>query len=222
MYYKIAICDDEPVHIEKIRAILFDYETVSYSNPTSLLKAVQEGARFDVLFLDIMMPQLDGISLARELREYDANMLIVFITNKIEFIQMGYEVRAFRYLLKEQIEEGLPKIWRDIEKELSDRQDDYFIYKSEHKTSRFPLSDILYFESDLRRVLIHTKSSEQASLYGKLDDIAEKYPVFIRIHKSYLVNRRYIRTACAGTVVLSTGDILPVSRKYASQLGGIR
>lgn len=222
MSYIIAICDDEPAHIEKIRTILFDYETVSYADPVSLLKAVSDGARFDVLFLDIMMPQLDGISLARELREYDVNMLIVFITSKIEFMQVGYEVRAFRYLLKEQIEDGLPKIWRDIEKELSDRQDDYFTYESEHKTSRVPLGDILYFESRLRRIFIHTKTSEQTSLYGKLDEIAEKYSAFIRIHQSYLVNRRYIRTVCAGTVVLSTGDILPVSRKYASQLGGHR
>ena len=121
MSYKIAICDDEPAHIEKIRNILLDYETINYSDPAALLKAVSEGARFDVLFLDIMMPQLDGISLARELREYDMDMLIVFITSKIEFIQAGYEVRAFRYLLKEQMEDGLPKIWRDIEKELSDR-----------------------------------------------------------------------------------------------------
>lgn len=222
MSYKIAICDDEPAHIEKIRNILLDYETVNYSNPTALLKAVSDGARFDVLFLDIMMPQLDGISLARELRRYDVDMLIVFITSKIEFMQTGYEVRAFRYLLKEQIEDGLPKIWRDIEKELSDRQDDYFTYESEHKTNRFPLRDILYFESNLRRIIIHTKTSEQASLYGKLDDIAEKYSAFIRIHKSYLVNRQYIRTICAGTVVLSTGDILPVSRKYASQLEELR
>lgn len=64
------------------------------------------------------MPEIDGISLARELRELDEDMLIIFITSKIEFMQTGYEIKAFRYLLKDQIDTVLSKIWKDIEKEL--------------------------------------------------------------------------------------------------------
>ncbi len=218
MSYKIAICDDESVHIEKIRAILPDYETDNYLSPAALLDAVSAGLRYDVLFLDIMMPQIDGISLARELREYDEDMLIVFITGKIEYVQTGYEVRAFRYLLKDQIDEGLPKIWNDIIKELLDRQDAYFSYEFERKVYRLPIRDIFYFESNLRRIVVHTKVSGNAALYGRLDDLSVKYSSFIRIHKSYLVNRRYIRMISAGTVILSNGEILPVSRKYASLL----
>ena len=218
MSYKIAICDDESAHIEKIRTILSDYETDNYLSPTALLDAVSAGVRYDVLFLDILMPRIDGISLARELRELDEDMLIVFITSKIEYMQTGYEVRAFRYLLKDQIEEGLPKIWNDIIKELLDRQDAYFSYEFERKVYRLPIRDILYFESNLRRIVVHTKASENAVLYGKLDDLSVKYSSFIRVHKSYLINRRYIRMITAGTVVLSNGEVLPVSRKYAALL----
>ena len=218
MSYKIAICDDESVHIEKIRTILSDYETDNYLSPVALLDAVSAGVRYDVLFLDILMPRIDGISLARELREFDEDMLIVFITSKIEYMQTGYEVRAFRYLLKDQIDEGLPKIWNDIIKELLDRQDAYFSYEFERKVYRFPIRDILYFESNLRRIVVHTKASENAALYGKLDDLSVKYSSFIRVHKSYLINRRYIRMISAGTVVLSNGEVLPVSRKYAALL----
>lgn len=218
MSYKIAICDDESAHIEKIRTILSDYETDDYLSPAALLDAVSAGVRYDVLFLDIMMPRIDGISLARELREFDEDMLIVFITSKIEYMQMGYEVRAFRYLLKDQIDEGLPKTWNDIIKELLDRQDAYFSYEFERKTYRLPIRDILYFESNLRRIVVHTKASENATLYGKLDDLSVKYSSFIRVHKSYLINRRYIRMISAGTVVLSNGEVLPVSRKYAALL----
>lgn len=218
MSYKIAICDDESVHIEKIRTILSDYETDNYLSPSALLDAVSAGVRYDVLFLDIVMPGIDGISLARELRELDEDMLIVFITSKIEFMQAGYEVRAFRYLLKDQIDEGLPKIWNDIIKELLDRQDAYFSYEFERKVYRLPIRDILYFESNLRRIVVHTKASENAALYGKLDDLSVKYSSFIRVHKSYLINRRYIRMISAGTVVLSNGEVLPVSRRYAALL----
>lgn len=217
MQYKIAICDDEWQHIDKIRSILCDEETDTYTSPRQLLDAILSGRRYDVLFLDILMPQLDGIALARELRGLDEDMILVFVTGEIKFIQTGYEVRAFRYLLKEQLEVGLPKIWRDIRKELLDRQDDYFTYEFERKTHRWPCRDILYLESNLRRIILHT-ADKTAYLYGKLDDIAAKYPRFIRIHKSYLVNCRYIRTVSAGTVALANGDILPVSRKYAASL----
>lgn len=221
MQYKIAICDDEPLHIDKIRSILLDEETDNYTKPANLLNAITTGKRYDVLFLDIMMPEIDGISLARELRELDGDMLIVFITSKIEFMQTGYEVKAFRYLLKDQINTGLPKIWKDIEKELLDRADTYFTYEFERKTYRYPCRDILYLESNLRRIILHT-NRDTAALYGKLDDLAIKYPMFVRIHKSFLVNRRHIRSISAGMVVLSNGDVLPISRKYADSLEELR
>lgn len=221
MQYKIAICDDEPLHIDKIRSILLDEETDNYTKPANLLNAITAGKRYDVLFLDIMMPEIDGISLARELRELDEDMLIVFITSKIEFMQTGYEVKAFRYLLKDQIDTGLPKIWKDIEKELLDRADTYFTYEFERKTYRYPCRDILYLESNLRRIILHT-SRDTAALYGKLDDLAIKYPMFVRVHKSFLVNRRHIRSISAGMVVLSNGDVLPISRKYADSLEELR
>ena len=221
MQYKIAICDDEPLHIDKIRSILLDEETDNYTKPANLLNAITAGKRYEVLFLDIMMPEIDGISLARELRELDEDMLIVFITSKIEFMQTGYEVKAFRYLLKDQINTGLPKIWKDIEKELLDRADTYFTYEFERKTYRYPCRDILYLESNLRRIILHT-NRDTAALYGKLDDLAIKYPMFVRIHKSFLVNRRHIRSISAGMVVLSNGDVLPISRKYADSLEELR
>ena len=221
MQYKIAICDDEPLHIDKIRSILLDEETDNYTKPANLLNAITAGKRYDVLFLDIMMPEIDGISLARELRELDEDMLIVFITSKIEFMQTGYEVKAFRYLLKDQINTGLPKIWKDIEKELLDRADTYFTYEFERKTYRYPCRDILYLESNLRRIILHT-NRDTAALYWKLDDLAIKYPMFVRIHKSFLVNRRHIRSISAGMVVLSNGDVLPISRKYADSLEELR
>jgi DNA-binding LytR/AlgR family response regulator len=221
MQYKIAICDDEPLHIDKIRSILLDEETDNYTKPANLLNAITAGKRYDVLFLDIMMPEIDGISLARELRELDEDMLIVFITSKIEFMQTGYEVKAFRYLLKDQIDTGLPKIWKDIEKELLNRADTYFTYEFERKTYRYPCRDILYLESNLRRIILHT-NRDTAALYGKLDDLAIKYPMFVRVHKSFLVNRRHIRSISAGMVVLSNGDVLPISRKYADSLEELR
>lgn len=213
--YRVAVCDDETIHIQKIRSILYDLETDNYTCPKQLLEAISAGKRYDVLFLDILMPDLDGITLAKEIRELDEDMILVFITSQIEFMQTGYEVRAFRYLLKDQIDAGLPKIWQDIEAELQKKQDAYITYEFERKTCRYPVRDVLYLESSLRKIILHTRQ-ETAVFYGKLDELEASCSGFVRIHKSYLVNRQHIRTISAGLVVLSNGEMLNVSRKYAS------
>lgn len=218
MSYRIAICDDELTHIEIIRSSLPDLETDVYTNPVMLLEAVRNFKEYDVLFLDIMMPDMDGISLAREIREINEDVIIVFITSKIEFMQTGYEVKAFRYLLKEQLPKGIKSVWNDIEIELAAKKDDFFTYEFERRTFRYSCREILYFESGLRRVTLHTKN-EAKIFYGKLDDIESNFSSFVRIHKSFLVNRRHIRSISAGTVILSNGEVLPVSRKHSANLG---
>jgi DNA-binding LytR/AlgR family response regulator len=220
MKISIAVCDDEPAHIKNIRNALPDMEMDIYTNPKLLFETVCGGKEYDVVFLDIMMPELDGISLARELREISEDMIIVFITSKIEFMQTGYEVKAFRYLLKDQIFEGLKKVWNDIETELAEKKSEYFVCEFEKQTYRYHCREILFFESSLRRVMLHAKNNT-VSFYGKLDDIEKKFPLFIRVHKSFLVNKKHIRSFSAGTVILSDGEVLPVSRKYSANLGAI-
>ncbi|MCL2774924.1 MAG: response regulator [Oscillospiraceae bacterium] len=136
MEIKIAVCDDELLHIENIRNALPDLEMDIYTSPFLLFEAVKDGKEYDVLFLDIIMPGFDGISLAREIREINEDMIIVFITSKMEFMQTGYEVRAFRYLLKDQLSQGLKRVWNDIEAELTAKKDEYFVYEFERQTNR--------------------------------------------------------------------------------------
>ena len=220
MEIRIAVCDDEPVHIKNIRNALPDLEMDIYTNPNLLFETVRSGEEYDVIFLDIIMPGFDGISLAREIREINEDVIIVFITSKIEFMQTGYEVKAFRYLLKEQISHGLKRVWNDIETELAAKKDEYFVYEIERQICRRSYREILYFESNLRRVTLHTKNNAEI-FYGKLDDIEKLSPVFVRIHKSFLINKRHIRSISPDAVILSNGDILPVSRKYSANLGAI-
>ena len=220
MNYRIAICDDEPIHIKNIRIALPDLDMDVYTDPNLLFETIRGGKEYDVIFLDIIMPGIDGISLARELREINDDMIIVFITSKIEFMQIGYEVKAFRYLLKDQISSGLKRVWNDIEAELTEKKDEYFIYEFNQQSRSCRYREILYFESGLRLVTIHTKNSTD-KFYGKLDDIETKSLLFVRIHKSFLVNKKYIRSISADTVILSNGETLPVSRKYSADLGAM-
>jgi DNA-binding LytR/AlgR family response regulator len=220
MDYRIAVCDDEPLHIKNICNTLPDLKMEIYTEPNLLFETVRSGKEYDVIFLDIVMPDFDVITIARELREINEDVIIVFITGKIEFMQTGYEVKAFRYLLKGQISHGLKKVWNDIETELSAKKNEYFIYEFERQAYRRCYREILYFESSLRRVTLHAKNNTDI-FYGKLDDIEKASPLFVRIHKSFLVNKRHIRSMTADAVILSNGESLPVSRKYSANLGAI-
>ena len=215
--FKVAVCDDEQIFIDRIRQILLDCEIHGFTDSRELLQAVESGERYDVIFLDIAMPGLDGIGLAREIRETDEDVILVFVTSRIEFMQTGYEVRAFRYLLKEQLEHGLPAIWSDIEKELAGRKDQYFVFEFNRQTYQYACKEIIYFESSLRRIILHAKSGT-ATLYGSLDEIEAAHPSFVRIHKSYLVNPKHIRALSAGNVVTVDNELLPVSRRYKQKV----
>ena len=82
MDYRIAVCDDEQIFIDRIRQILLDCEIRGFMDSRQLLQAVEAGERYDVIFLDIAMPGLDGIGLAREIRETDEDVVIVFVPSR--------------------------------------------------------------------------------------------------------------------------------------------
>ena len=125
---EVAVCDDqkeyrELLHREMIRYAFdcgLEVNVREFDSVSPLLEAVGQGERFDAYFLDIQMGREgdEGISAARELRRMGDGGLIVYVTAFAEYMQVGYEVRAFRYLLKDQLDQMLPSVLRDIREEL--------------------------------------------------------------------------------------------------------
>lgn len=220
---RIVICDDEAIFRQTLRkrilqnALLWDYETeiTEYADGSSLLAAADTEGGADVYFLDIETKEGpdDGIRTARELRRRGDRGLIVYITGFIDYVQTGYEVRAFRYLLKSQTDRALEQVLLDIRKELT--EDAFFSFQKNKELLRVRLRDILYLESDRRVVRIRCDQREE-TFYGSLDKAAAELAGkgFLRCHKSYLVHMDRVRTFSGEQVVLEDGTILPVSRSY--------
>ena len=151
------------------------YETsiTEYADGNALLAAVDRDGGADVYFLDIETdagPD-DGIRTARELRRRGDRGLIVYVTGFMEYMQTGYEVKAFRYLLKNQIDRDLGQVLLDIRRELT--EEDCFSFQRNKETVCVKLRDILYLESDRR--LVHIKCRQgQESFYGSLDKVEEE------------------------------------------------
>ena len=222
---KIAVCDDEKVICDYLEKRINDYlakidenaEVSVFYDSAPLLDACRKSNDFDIIFLDIKMKTINGVDCAKLLRENDVNSLIVFVTSSAEYVFSGYEVKAFRYILKTDLVNAFDRIFGECITELKRNTDKTFPLRTTSVVKNIPLNDILYFESNKRVLIVHTKG-EDLSFYGKLDDIEDslKNDNFIRIHQSFLVNALKIRSVSKTEVELKNGDVLPVSKSRAT------
>ena len=110
---KIAIVDDSRAYIELITDVLTKessctedhFEIDSFQKASSLLYELEDGNDYDIYFLDIEMPEMNGLELAREIREKNEDAYLIFITSHMEFAIDGYEVEANQYILKSMLRE---------------------------------------------------------------------------------------------------------------------
>ena len=222
---RIIICDDEAgyrqILHEKILkdCIVNDYEAeiVEFENGEKMLSS-EAAQSADVYFLDIQMEQGgdDGIRAARDLRRRGEKGLIVYVTGFIDYVQTGYEVKAFRYLLKSQIQDKLPQVLRDIRKELFEAE--VFAFQCGRETVRVNQRNILYLESDKRQLHLTTQESEYR-FYGTLEEVHKKLgEQFLRCHRSFLVNMEWIEAYTSDSLRLKGNTVIPVSRSYAKEV----
>ncbi len=222
----IAICDDEK-HIcdyienrtRKHLAVNDINATVStFYDGTDLLSVCKENpAEFDIIFLDIKMKNTNGVECAKNLRGEGVNSLIVFVTSSAEYVFSGYEAKAFRYILKTDLENAFDRILSECFAELKKQATDFYTLKTSSLVKNIPLDEIYYFESKLRVIIVHTKN-EEISFYGKLDNIEKELAEkdFIRIHQSFLVNATKIKSLNKEVAELSCNVSLPISKSKAS------
>lgn len=217
---RIAICDDEPgyrriLHEKIIQDSIrcdYDAEVTEYESGKALLEAVGKGVSADVFFLDIQMEHDDdGIRTGRELRRHGERGLIVYVTGFIDYVQTGYEVKAFRYLLKSQIEDRLSGVLADIRQELSGER---YRFQAGGETVYVDKRRILYLESRVRILQLVTTEGEYR-FYDSLDHAERELgEQFLRCHRSFLVNTCRIHRYVGGWIELEDGIRIPVSRSY--------
>ena len=161
------------------------------------------------------------MDIARRVRELHLDTILIFVTNYPQFSLEGYEVRAFRYLLKQELEQKLPLYYRDALAEFP-REEKSLQFSINAEPYSVPYGNILYLESRHRVIYLHTVDLERAGdhFYGRMEDLTEELEPegFLRIQKSYLVNMAHIKKLNFDHVLLSNGEELPVSQKRYAQL----
>lgn len=216
---KIALCDDELQQRKLLKDILtpwlelqaIPYTYYEYDNGTALINHYGK-VHYDLIFLDIEMPQLSGMDTAKRLREIDDYSIIIFITAYPDYVFQGYEVHAFHYILKPYQKQKIIDVTNGALSKLNDNLLDYLLIPQGSNSYRINLKETLFFSSDKRKLTVHLKNEPPIEYYGKLDELASKLPAyFCRIHQRYLINLHYIQVVLEHEVELESYT-LPISR----------
>ena len=227
--YQAAVCEDHPGALDLIRSQLeevFHQRRLpmvldAYSDPRMLLKAVADGRRYALFCLDIDMPGLNGIELCRRLRADGSRALVVFISGKEELVFQTFEVQPFRFVRKSHFKEELPQLADDVVRELRGRVEESIVVAEPHskRLYTFGTQSLLYIEALAKDCRFVTASGETV-LTARLMELEERLRPhgFVRCHRSYLVNCRYIFSIQKDTVILYDHTVLPVSRGRADEL----
>lgn len=189
----------------------------------------QYSCQFDIIFLDIKMPYMDGVEVAEKIRERDADVTIIFLTSILERAIEGYRVKAANYLTKPVKKEKLIyEIDNWIENSKMKRQECFLVDNKEGQF-RIPIGSISYVETYGRNLLIHTEK-QTIECYKKLKQIKERLESygFVQSHKGILINMSYVNNIEGNEIILITEDKLQVSRsmkkefmqRLAEYLGG--
>jgi len=222
---KIAVCDeDEKSRIELAKMIKKkkpDAEIRTFASGKDLLEA---GEYFEICFLDVVMKNISGIEVARQFRKQQKEQgkeksRIVFVTDDRKHMEEAFEVNAYHYLLKPVDEEKISSIIEGACQEIlaSGRTDiKYIVLKCCGVTKKLLMQDILFVESNNKKVIFHTKD-RKIETYGKMEETEKMLGQgFYRCHRCYLVNMEKITAYSQDTIQLVNGDQLILARKKYS------
>ncbi len=216
---KVAIVEDKKEHIDTLKEHLkkfqaeeqVAFEVSVYPDGLKFLDSYKPG--FDLIFMDINMPYIDGLETARRLRDMDRTTCLIFITELSQLAINGYEVSAFDFIIKP-IEYPKFKIKLQNAIEWVNKNNlGKICIKNKDMLRMVKFTDIYYVESVEHRIVYHLAGGEEVESWDSLDKIEKKFPAayFARCGKSYLVNLIHVISVQGNNVTLP-GAILPISR----------
>lgn len=220
---RAAIIDDDEQDRLRLQAYILRYQKESgdiiqtelFESSLDFLEKFK--ADYDIIFLDIEMPGMDGLETAYEIRRTDETAAIIFITNMAQYAIKGYEVNAIDFMVKPvNYYNFTDKLKRAIGFSQSRTRRD-IILKGPEEIVRMPLSEIYYIEKDGNSLVYHTKQGEyrergsMQKLKGKLDD-----GIFSECSSGYLVNLAHVEKI-EKDMILADGVRLPVSRRMKKE-----
>ncbi|MFD0704240.1 LytR/AlgR family response regulator transcription factor [Alloscardovia venturai] len=216
----IAIVEDEDKAAFTLESYLHQFSATHstqfkitrFTDPTVLLSDYKPV--WDIVFMDIEMPNMNGMNAAHKLREVDQKTVLIFVTNMAQFAAQGYEVNALDYVIK-------PYIYTDFERKIQravsvvETAESSVVISYRGGAQRIRVHDISYVEVRGHNVTYHTEVGIMTSA-GSLRSVQEQLEIygFLRCSKAFLVNPQHVMVMSSSEITLSNGEKIPVGRAY--------
>ncbi len=216
----IMICEDEPAQLRLLRDYVREWDSGAeircFENAARFLFDWEEKKEADLLLLDIEMPGMNGMELAKRLRAQGDPVQILFVTGAADYAPEGYDVDAVSYLLKpvkkERLFSSLDKAVRRL-----GRQEPILLVECAGEVVKIPIRRLCWLESMGHDTILHRREQEEplrskTGLHKLEQELASRQVAFFKIHRSYLVNLEQIEKITRREVVMADGAVLPIAR----------
>ena len=222
---RIAICDDEreavTLHEKIIKYSLqscgIAYEIATYTYSGNLLSDITEdGIFYDLLLLDIEMPDVTGMELSKKIKPFLPSIKIIFITSHMEYAIDAFELSIFRYVPKNDLEKRLKTAVKDAAKLIELEEGKEFLIQAAGRMEKIPYRDIFYIQRDGGKNSAIYSNAGMSKVRKSLQQVYEELaaPEFIFIDRGCIVNIIQIMKVADGIAFLKNGEALPISRSH--------
>ncbi len=222
---EIAICDDNISELSNIEIILAEYQKINgfmyefsydlYHTAIELLAAIEAGKHYEIIFLDIIMPLMNGVEAAKEIRTWDKVVKIVFLTSSQEFALDSYQVDAFYYALKPIKKINFFSIMDKLFSEIKEKAKDSILVKCKNGLTKIPLHTLEYVEIVERIIYYHLNSGEilkETGVMINLEQILLRYPQFVKPHRSFIINLDRIDILSSREITCYSNAKVPIAK----------
>jgi len=226
---RVCICDDNAGDAAKIEALAlrfaaehpgFPLKIQTFSSPYDLLEQVEEEGGYDLYLLDILMPHIKGVELAKYIRGRSEAAEIIFLTSSPEYALDAFEVSACGYILKPVVKEKFDKVLQEASRRIAQPKNPYLLLKSREGMRKILFRDLVMVESfnhDRVCTLIDGTKAVTGDTLGSLMERLSSDGRFFSPHRAYIINMEHIAALNTADILLSTGQRVPIARtRYAA------
>ncbi|MDE7423417.1 MAG: LytTR family DNA-binding domain-containing protein [Lachnospiraceae bacterium] len=223
MQMSIVVCDDEVISLQNIKNKIIDVsrkikvypEIITYDSGRQVVEMICNRKKsFHIVLLDMEMPDISGLEVARQIREADSDIILIFISAYEQYVFDSIQYKPFRYIRKERMEQELPSALKAAYSCVEQNWNKFIIVKTDKGEVRIKRSDIMYYETEARKIRLYMNTGNSffvgKTIKGFYEELCDKD--FIRIHSGCVVNTKYINEYSLNEIILDNGKHLVVSR----------
>lgn len=226
---RVAFCDDDAFILSEINALIGQYrercsqkmEYTTFDSSLELLNEIEKGMRFDILFLDVIMPGQNGIDTAKEIRQYDNVVKIIFLTSSSEFAIQSYTVGAYFYQMKPIREENFFRLMDSVISQCGKDRQSSLILHCRSGIARIDLNKLEYCEVIGRTLMFHMNNRTILESNGSMDKLCvqlTQYENYLRPHRSFLVNMDYVQGISYKAIRMESQADIPIPHGKCSEI----